>query len=220
MELETLQAMASHFAAAIKALRRESPNTKVEGIYSADPVNHPDATRYAGAMALVALMSVTAAAQGTVSGQVSIQERPGDVTEDLARRHAEAFGFARELLSSLWRVRRLGIDATVDMEFFARASAILALLTGAGRRCGLHRFEAEGPYRGDLLTHRLQWNPYLHTSAAYLVLVEALLHDPAECPMLKRPASGQLPAPPPFVPSADEVLMAWFPPPAGERSDR
>ena len=41
-------------------------------------------TQLWGGMALVALMSVTAAAQGTVSGQVSIQERPGDVTEDLA----------------------------------------------------------------------------------------------------------------------------------------
>jgi plastocyanin len=35
-------------------------------------------------MALVALTPVTLAAQGAVSGQVTIQERPGDVTEDLA----------------------------------------------------------------------------------------------------------------------------------------
>jgi plastocyanin len=41
-------------------------------------------TQVWGGMALVALLSVTSAAQGTVSGQVSIQERPGDVTEDLA----------------------------------------------------------------------------------------------------------------------------------------
>jgi len=37
-----------------------------------------------GALALVALSSVTLLAQGSVSGQVVIQERPGDVTEDLA----------------------------------------------------------------------------------------------------------------------------------------
>jgi ADP-heptose:LPS heptosyltransferase len=113
--------------------------------------------------------------------------------------------FGLDVLASLWRIRSLGIDATVDMEFFARASAILALLTGAKRRAGLHRFEAEGPYRGDLLTHRLQWNPYLHTSAAYYVLVEALLDDPAECPMLKRPAPVLNPAPPRFAPSETEV---------------
>jgi ADP-heptose:LPS heptosyltransferase len=113
--------------------------------------------------------------------------------------------FGLDVLASLWRIRSLGIDATVDMEFFARASAILALLTGAKRRAGLHRFEAEGPYRGDLLTHRLQWNPYLHTSAAYWVLVEALLDDPAEYPMLKRPAPATDAAPPRFVPSESEV---------------
>src|SRR5262245_65137508 len=39
--------------------------------------------------------------------------------------------FAVDILRSLWRIRRLGIDATVDMEFLARAPAILAFLTGA-----------------------------------------------------------------------------------------
>src|ERR1700749_3374908 len=78
-----------------------------------------------------------------------------------------------DLLGGAWRARRLGIDATVDMEFFSRASAILAFLTGARRRVGLHRFTSEGPYRGDLLTHRVAHNPYLHTAAAYWVLIEA-----------------------------------------------
>ncbi len=107
--------------------------------------------------------------------------------------------FAREVLASLWHIRRIGIDATVDMEFFARASTILAFLTGATRRVGLHRFKAEGPYRGDLLTHRVQWNPYYHTASAYYVLVEALLSDPNDTPMLKRPAPRLDWAPPPLT---------------------
>src|SRR6202043_3032098 len=41
-----------------------------------------------------------------------------------------------DLLATAWRARRLGIDATVDMEFFSRASAILAFLSGARRRVG------------------------------------------------------------------------------------
>jgi plastocyanin len=41
-------------------------------------------TQLWGALSLVALTSVTSAAQGNVSGQVTIQERPGDITEDLA----------------------------------------------------------------------------------------------------------------------------------------
>ena len=128
---------------------------------------------------------------------------PGNVIEVRA---TGLLTFARDILASLLTLRRLGVDVTVDMEFFARASAILAFLTGARRRVGLHRFKAEGPYRGDLLTHRVQWNPYLHTSAAYLVLVEALLGDPADAPMLKRPApAADLTPPPPFVPTEDET---------------
>jgi len=111
--------------------------------------------------------------------------------------------FVLDALRSLARIRRVRIDAVVDMEFFSRASAIFAFLSGARRRVGLHRFGAEAPYRGDLLTHRLQHNPYLHVSQAYRLLVEALWADPAATPLLKvRPAA--LPTLPAFVPSAEE----------------
>ena len=110
-----------------------------------------------------------------------------------------------DLLATAWRARRLGIDATVDMEFFSRASAILAFLSGARRRVGLHRFNSEGPYRGDLMTHRVQYNPYLHTAAAYYLLVEALSADPAEIPLMKTPVPQIDYAAPRFVPADEEV---------------
>src|SRR5690242_16044995 len=44
-----------------------------------------------------------------------------------------------DLLRTAIKARIIGIDATVDMEFFSRASAILAVLTGARIRVGLHR---------------------------------------------------------------------------------
>lgn len=112
--------------------------------------------------------------------------------------------FVIDILRGLVRIRRLGIDATLDLEFLARAPAVLAYLTGAKRRVGLHRFTVEGPYRGDLLTHRVQHNPYLHTAAAYYVLVEALLAPPDEVPQLKRrlpPVDG---VPPLFRPGHEE----------------
>ena len=59
------------------------------------------------------------------------------------------------------------------MEFFSRASAIFAFLTGAAIRVGLHRFTGELPYRGNLMTHRIQYLPQLHISTQYSVLVEA-----------------------------------------------
>ena len=110
-----------------------------------------------------------------------------------------------DLLCTTWRARRLRIDATVDMEFFSRASAILAFLTGARRRVGLHRFTSEGPYRGDLMTHRVQYNPSLHTAAAYYLLVEALPADPRQRPLLKSPVPNLDFAAPRFRPAADEV---------------
>lgn len=77
-------------------------------------------------------------------------------------------------LSVLRQLRAIRADATVDLEFFARSSAIFAYLSGAGRRVGLHAYASEGPYRGDLFTHRLVFNPYLHTSQLFLLAVAAL----------------------------------------------
>jgi ADP-heptose:LPS heptosyltransferase len=110
-----------------------------------------------------------------------------------------------DLLRTTWKARQIGIDATVDMEFFSRASAILAFLTGARRRIGLHRFTTEGPYRGDLLTHRVQYNPYVHTAAGYYLLVEAIDADPAQVPLMKVPLPRVDFSAPRFEPEAREL---------------
>src|SRR5262249_1613534 len=72
----------------------------------------------------------------------------------------------RDAVVALRRLRRLGVDATLDLEFFARSSAALAYLSGARSRVGLHAF-GRGPYRGDLMTHRLLFNPHLHTAQTF-----------------------------------------------------
>lgn len=121
-------------------------------------------------------------------------------------RDTNLFVFGMDALRALAKIRRLRIDTVVDMEFMARAPAILAYLTGARWRVGLHRFTAEGPYRGDLMTHRVQYNPYLHTSIAYDLLVDALGQDPRDLPLLKigvtAPADGERHR---FVPGEEEV---------------
>jgi len=91
------------------------------------------------------------------------------------------------------------------MEFLSRASAILAYLSGARRRVGLHRFREEGPYRGDLMTHRLAHNPFLHTANAYSLLVDALEADADDVPLMKVPAGTPQAPPPPFTPSPAET---------------
>jgi ADP-heptose:LPS heptosyltransferase len=85
-------------------------------------------------------------------------------------------------LGALLQARRMGIDAVVDMEFLTRFSAILTFLTAAKCRVGFHTFFSDGPYRGDLMTHRLLYNPHLHTSQMFDSMVEALTRDPAMLP--------------------------------------
>ncbi len=113
--------------------------------------------------------------------------------------------FLADVIAGLARIRRIGIDATVDMEFFARAPAVLAAMTGARVRVGLHRFTGDGPYRGDLMTHRVQYNPYLHVADAYQLLVESLHDDPGQQPLSKRPPPTGKDAPPRFEPPPAEV---------------
>jgi ADP-heptose:LPS heptosyltransferase len=117
--------------------------------------------------------------------------------------------FVIDFLKAAMTVRRHGIDAVIDMEFFSRASAIFTFLTGAAVRVGLHRFTGELPYRGNLMTHRIQYLPQLHISEQYSVLLEAAFHDPADQPLLKVPLaqirSSSPQAAPAFTPTADEV---------------
>ena len=81
--------------------------------------------------------------------------------------------FVVDFLQAAMTIRRHRIDTVIDMEFFSRASAIFAFMTGAATRVGLHRFTGELPYRGNLMTHRIQYLPQLHISTQYSVLVEA-----------------------------------------------
>src|SRR5258705_10448167 len=92
------------------------------------------------------------------------------------------FGLATGALRAVLQVRKIGIDAVVDLEFLTRFSAMLTFLTGAKSRVGFHTFFGDGPYRGDLMTHRLLYNPHLHTSQMFEAMVEALTRDPAMLP--------------------------------------
>ena len=85
-----------------------------------------------------------------------------------------AVGTAIETLKAVWRMRREKIDATLDFEFFARSSAILSYLSGARTRVGFHAFHGEASWRGDLMTHRLSSNPFLHAGEIFQLQVSAL----------------------------------------------
>ncbi len=113
--------------------------------------------------------------------------------------------FVLDMLAAFIRMRRLRIDTAVDLEIFARISIIIAWFSGARRRVGLHRFNMEGPYRGDLVTHRVQYNPYLHTAQAFDIFLRAAFSKPDEAPLLKEVPQSPLEYPPRFVPDRESL---------------
>jgi ADP-heptose:LPS heptosyltransferase len=117
-----------------------------------------------------------------------------------------ALAMAWSCLRRLREIRSRRLDACIDLEFFSRFSAAIAFLTGARKRVGFHAFHGEGPYRGDLMTHRVLYNPHLHTGSAFACLVLALDADPRRLPIL------------PVVPSDGAALPAFHAEPA-ERSE-
>ncbi len=109
-----------------------------------------------------------------------------------------------DALRAVWRMRKERVDSAVDFEFFARSSAVLAFLSGAQRRVGFHSFGGEASYRGDLMTHRLSFNPFLHATQVFLMEVEALALPPDKFPALDLdPPSADQPLPE-FRPSVGE----------------
>jgi len=95
--------------------------------------------------------------------------------------------FVLDFLRTIAVMRSRRIDTVIDMEFFSRASAIFSFLSGATTRVGLHRFTGELPYRGDLMTHRIQYSPHAHISQQYALLAEAAFLEPTDEPLLKFP---------------------------------
>lgn len=115
--------------------------------------------------------------------------------------------FLADVLRAMRKARAARIDTVVDLEFFSRASALLAYLSGATRRVGLDRFTGEGLYRGALMTHRLQFNPYLHTAALYDLLVREATADAADAPLGRVPLEPVQTELPPYQP--DAAALEW-----------
>ncbi len=107
-----------------------------------------------------------------------------------------SFGaLARDTLSAVRRMRALGFDAVLDLELFARVSAILAALSGAPIKVGFHRFTQEGLYRGDAITRPVLYNPHQHIAQQFVTLADAI--GSTDIPAAKRLLAA---APPPLPP--------------------
>jgi len=90
--------------------------------------------------------------------------------------------FAKTNLSCIYRMRRLKLDATINIEVFIRYSTLISWLGGAPVRVGFHKFHNEGGYVGNLNTHRLIYSPHQHITRSYVALVEALSEGKSDEP--------------------------------------
>lgn len=116
---------------------------------------------------------------------------------------------ARDTLAFRRRARRRSIDTVINMEAFVRYSSIVSWLSGASRRVGFHRFNQEGLYTGDLLTHHVLYNPHIHTTHTFLDLVHALEAPADQVPRVKRRRANDSFAVPKIAADATAAAELW-----------
>ena len=90
-----------------------------------------------------------------------------------------------DTLRFLFWTRRHRIDTVIDLELFSRFTALLAGASGAANRVGFYNFHNEGLYRGEILTHKVWYNPHVHIAKNFLALANALLSPEPEVPFSK-----------------------------------
>jgi ADP-heptose:LPS heptosyltransferase len=115
----------------------------------------------------------------------------------------------RDTVRVLWTARRRRVDTVLNLETFVRYSTLLSYLSGARKRVGFHRFNLEGLYTGNLLTHAVMYNPHVHAAHTFLDLVHALEAPPQEVPLVKRPIGTDRLSIPKIVTHAADRRRVW-----------
>lgn len=90
-----------------------------------------------------------------------------------------------DTIKFLFQARVKKIDTVIDLELFSRFTALLTGLCGARRRVGYHIFHGEGLRRGNMLTHKVHYNPHIHIAKNFMALIHAAFSTKAEQPFSK-----------------------------------
>ncbi len=106
-------------------------------------------------------------------------------------RETSVTALALDSLRFLRWAHKAKIDTVVDLELFSRYSALLTGLSGAKRRVGFHRFHGEGLYRGEMMTHRVNYNGHIHMAKNFVCMVNALMAAKPETPYSKTHVSDE-----------------------------
>ena len=100
-------------------------------------------------------------------------------------REDSLFTLAYDAIRFLFWCRKNQIDTAIDLELFSRVSALLTGFSGANKRVGFHNFHGEGLYRGDMLTHKVLYNPHMHIAKNFMALIHPLETNQDEQPYSK-----------------------------------
>lgn len=114
-----------------------------------------------------------------------------------------------DTLRAIKKVRKNKIDTVFDLEFFSRFTAILTYLSNASKKIGFYRYSMEGLYRGNFLTHRVQYNPFLHISKSYLSLWQAAKAKAKSTPELEKKIEDREISLPKFILSKEAEMQMW-----------
>jgi len=106
-------------------------------------------------------------------------------------RESGLFVLVLDTIRFLRWTRRQQIDTVIDLELFSRFTALLTGLCGAVNRVGFYSFHNEGLYRGELLTHKVAYNPHIHIAKNFIALVNSLITDRTELPYSKEIISDE-----------------------------
>jgi len=108
-------------------------------------------------------------------------------------------------LGTITKIRKENFDIAIDLEFFSRFTSLLIYFSGATKKAGFYRFHFEGLYRGDLLTHKIQYNPLIHCSRSYLSLAKTLALPYIDNPPIPEQISEKEMVFPHFDPVAEDI---------------
>jgi ADP-heptose:LPS heptosyltransferase len=116
----------------------------------------------------------------------------------------------RLLVSGFRAIKRLAserIDTTIDMDFFSRLTALLSFIVCRGNRVGFYRYNDEGLYRGDFLTHRVAYSSQVHTSVAFMALIKSLFAATGDEPYYRGLIDPDTLVVPAYAPDESDVTM-------------
>ncbi len=84
------------------------------------------------------------------------------------------FSLISDTIKFLKWCRKHKIDTVIDLELFSRFTALISAYCGADNIVGFHNFYGEGLYRGNMITHKVLYNPHQHISKNFIAMVNSL----------------------------------------------